>query len=423
MAMMKKRTTSVWAAVLMAVAAGGWGFSLRNSPVYRPTIKVGVLHSQTGTMAISEEAVRDATLLAIEELNEAGGLLGRTIEPVVADGHSDEGMFAGEAERLIARDGVAVIFGCWTSASRKAVKAVVERHDHLLFYPVQSEGLEQSPNIVYTGATPNQQIIPGVKWCFDHLGRRMFLVGSDYVFPRTANRIIRDQLTALGGEIVGEEYLLLGTDDVEGVVEMVRRSRPDVILNTVNGGTNIALFRGLRAAGITPETIPTMSFSLAEQELLALGPESLAGDYATWNYFQSVASRANTDFVERFKARFGQGRVTDDPMEAAYSGVHLWAQAVAKAGSAAPGEVRKAIDGQSFAAPGGLVYVDGETRHIWKPVRVGKIRRDGQYEIVWDSMHAVRPVPYPMYKAKDEWDVFLQSLHDRWGKRWANVAP
>jgi len=374
-------------------------------------------------MAISEKAVLDATLLAIEELNEAGGLLGRTIEPVIADGRSDEDWFAGEAERLITEEDVAVIFGCWTSASRKAVKVVVERHNHLLFYPVQSEGLEQSPNIVYTGATPNQQIIPGVKWCFDHLGRRMFLVGSDYVFPRTANRIIRDQLAALGGEIVGEEYLLLGTDDVKGVVEMVRRSRPDVILNTVNGDSNIALFRGLRAVGMTSETIPTMSFSLAEQELLTLGAEQMAGDYATWNYFQSVASKANSEFVNRFQTKFGKGRVTDDPMEAAYSGVHLWAQAVGKARSAAPAAVRKAIDGESFAAPGGIVYVDGETRHTWKPVRVGKLRRDGQFEIVWDSKHAVRPVPYPIYRTKDEWDVFLQALYQGWGRRWANAAP
>jgi urea transport system substrate-binding protein len=409
------------AAILLA-APGGWCYSWLKRPVYRPTIKVGILHSQTGTMAISETVVRDATLLAIEEINEAGGLLGRTIEPVIADGQSNEARFAGEAERLIAEEDVAVIFGCWTSASRKAVKPVVERHDHLLFYPVQYEGLEQSPNIVYTGAAPNQQIVPGVKWCFDHLGRRMFLVGSDYVFPRAANTMIRYQVDALGGEIAGEEYLLLGSHDVKDVVQKIIRARPDVILNTVNGDSNVALFRELHAAGATTAVIPVMSFSLAEQELLRLGAEQIAGGYATWNYFQSLESKANREFVGRFKKRFGKGRVTDDPMEAAYFGVHLWAQAVRKAGRADAPAILVAIGKQCFAAPEGLVYVDGKTRHTWKAARVGRIGRDGQFAIVWDSKHAVRPVPYPLYRTKAEWDEFLDGLYEGWGRRWANAS-
>ena len=225
---------------------------------------MGVLHSLSGTMAISEKSVVDATLLAIGEINEQGGLLGRKIEPVVADGKSDWPTFASEAERLIAQEEVSTVFGCWTSASRKTVKPVFEKHDHLLFYPVQYEGLEACPNIVYTGAAPNQQIIPAVRWCFEHLGRKFFLVGSDYVFPRTANEIIRDQLRSLHGEIVGEQYILLGSEDVQDAVQSIVAAKPDVILNTINGDTNVAFFRELRAAGITPEKIPTMSFSIAD---------------------------------------------------------------------------------------------------------------------------------------------------------------
>ena len=254
---------------------------------------------------------------------------------------------------LITRERVSVIFGCWTSASRRAVKPVVEQHDHLLFYPVQYEGLEQSPNIVYTGAAPNQQIIPGVKWCFDHLGRRMFLVGSDYVFPRTANQIIRDQCAALGGEIVGEEYLPLGSQDVQDVVREIVRSRPAVILNTINGDSNRAFFRELRRAGITPRTTPVMCFSIAEQEIAALGAAGLAGNYATWSYFQSLDTRANDRFKGGISRKFGTGSVTDDPMEAAYFGVHLWARAVTKAGRHEPREVRKTIGSVGYPAPRG----------------------------------------------------------------------
>jgi urea transport system substrate-binding protein len=419
---MGKKTKFLGAAVLICVAVGGWSCSTLRGPALQPTIKVGVLHSQSGTMAKSETAVVDATLLAIEEINQHGGLLGKRIEPVIADGGSDWPRFAREAERLITRDHVSVIFGCWTSASRKAVKPIVEKHDHLLFYPVQYEGLEQSPNIIYIGATPNQQIMPGVKWCFDHLGRKMFLVGSDYVFPRTANQIIRDQLAALGGDIVGEAYIPLGSQDVQDVVRKIVDASPDVILNTINGDSNLAFFKVLRASGITPQTIPTMSFSLAEQEILTLGAQQQAGNYATWSYFQSLDTPDNKAFISKFANRYGKGRVTDDPMEAAYLGVHLWAQAVARAGSAETLEVLKAIKNQGFAAPEGMVYIDGETQHAWKVARVGKIRGDGQFEIVWDSKHAIRPMPYPISRSKHSWDNLVMSLYRGWGGNWANVS-
>ncbi|MEL6546690.1 MAG: urea ABC transporter substrate-binding protein, partial [Myxococcota bacterium] len=313
------------------------------TPVANAPIKVGILHSLSGTMAISEKPVVDATLLAIEEVNEKGGVNGRKLEAVIADGKSDWPTFAKEAQRLISEENVSVIFGCWTSASRKTVKPVFERLDHLLFYPVQYEGLEQSPNIVYTGAAPNQQIIPAVKWSFDNLGKKFFLVGSDYVFPRTANAIIRDQLAALGGEIVGEEYLLLGSKDVQSVVDAVVAAKPDVILNTINGDSNVAFYKALRKAGVSPKDVPSMSFSIAEPELQSMNVSSMIGEYTAWNYFQSAKGDANASFVRKFKEKYGADRVTSDPLEAAYFGVHLWAQAAGAAKSPAPADVRRAI--------------------------------------------------------------------------------
>jgi urea transport system substrate-binding protein len=405
-------------AVLLAVVGGLVVYA--NSS--QAPIKVGVLHSLSGTMAISEVAVRDATLLAIEEINQQGGVLGRRIEPIVVDGESDWTVFADEAERLIIRENVEVIFGCWTSACRKTVRPVFERLNHLLIYPVQYEGLETSPNIVYTGASPNQQIVPAIKWSLDNLGKRFFLVGSDYVFPHTANAIIRDQVTALRGEIVGEAYILLGSVDVAAVVEQIVAAQPDVILNTINGDSNIAFFQALRAAGITSETIPTVSFSIAEPELLTMNIADVVGDYAAWNYFQSVQTPENQAFVQNFRAKYGQDRVISDPMEAAYLGVYMWKQAVEEAQSADVSLVRETIKDQSYNSPSGIVYIDAETQHTWKTVRIGQINPNGQFTIVWSSETPVRPVPYPPSRTQAAWDTFLNDLYIGWGNNWANLG-
>jgi len=387
----------------------------------KPPIKVGVLHSLSGTLAISEKPVVESTLLAIEEINRSGGILGRRIEPIVVDGKSDWQEFARQAERLITQDKVATIFGCWTSASRKTVKPVLEEYNHLLIYPVQYEGLEQSPNIIYTGAAPNQQIIPGVKWAFENLGKKFFLVGSDYVFPRSANEIIKAQVKALKGQIVGEEYLLLGSQDVEEVISKIKKSQPDAILNTINGDSNIAFFKALRQAGIAPDKIPTISFSIAESELQEMGAE-VVGDYAVWNYFQSVRTPANQAFIAAFQARYGKERVVNDPMEAAYFGVKLWAQAVAKAKSDQTSAIRTALIRQSYNAPQGVVYIDPQNQHTWKTVRVGKITADRQFDIVWSSGRPVQPIPYPVYKSKEEWQSFLGAMYQGWGGNWANLG-
>lgn len=394
-------------------------FSCANSQ--EETIKVGVLHSLSGTMAISETDVKNATLMAIEEINAQGGLLGKQIEPIVVDGKSDWGAFARLSDSLISQAKVNVVFGCWTSASRRTVKPVFEKYKHLLFYPVQYEGVEQSPNIVYTGASPNQQIIPAVKWCFDNHGKKFFLVGSDYVFPHTANEIIKEQVKALQGEVVGEEYIKLGSKDVKKAIERIREVKPDVILNTINGDTNIEFFKELRKAGITPQMIPTMSFSIAEAELQAMNVAEMVGDFATWNYFQSIKSAENQTFVKRFKDKYGKDKVTDDPIEAGYFGVYLWAEAVKQANDYKVSAVKENLAEQSFNAPEGLVYIDGTTQHTWKPIRIGKIRQDGQFDIVWDSERPVRPIPYPKYHTKAEWDLFLNKLYVGWKNNWANL--
>jgi urea transport system substrate-binding protein len=368
--------------------------------------------------------VVDATLLAIEEINARGGLLNhRVLVPVVADGASDWPTFARETRRLIDQEKVQVIFGCWTSASRKTVRPVLEAADHLLFYPVQYEGLETSPNIFDTGAAPNQQIIPAVKWAHDKLGKRFFLVGSDYVFPRTANAIIRDQVRALRGEIVGEAYLPLGGTAAGPVIEQILAARPDVILNTINGDSNVAFFAALRAAGITTAKIPTISFSISENELIAMDRPAMAGDYAAWNYFQSLPGEENQQFIKRFRARFGATRVISDPMEAAYFGVNLWAQAVVEAGDPSPRATRVALRDQSLNAPEGVVLTDPDTQHTWRNVRIGQIRADGQFDIVWDSGKPVRPVPYPIYRSPQQWNDFLNALYQGWGGRWSAPAP
>lgn len=421
-----KKSTLVAVAILLTagiVAAAALWRAGGSAPVEAGPIRVGILHSLTGTMAISERSVAAATELAIAEINAAGGVLGRPVEAVVRDGASDWHTFAREAEALIATEKVEAVFGCWTSASRKTVKPVFERHDHLLFYPVQYEGLERSPNIVYTGAAPNQQIIPAVKWALDKLGRRIFLVGSDYVFPHSANAIMKDQIRSLRGEVVGEHYILLGSTEVEPVVRAIAAARPDVILNTLNGDSNVAFFKALRGEGITPQVIPTISFSIAEAELKTMGsdaPGHFAGDYAAWNYFQSLPGSDNERFVAAYKARYGADEVVTDPMEAAWIGVHLWAKAVETAGSADPRAVRRALQGKSLAAPEGAVSIDPKSQHLWKSVRIGRILPSGQFEVVWNTPKPVRPLPYPGYRSPQEWEAFLDRLNRRWDGNWAN---
>ncbi|MCW6035594.1 urea ABC transporter substrate-binding protein [Spirulina subsalsa FACHB-351] len=363
------------------------------------TIKVGILHSLSGTMAISETTVVDAEKLAIKEINEAGGVLGKQIEAVIEDGASDWPTFAEKAGKLIDQDKVVTVFGCWTSASRKAVLDVFESKNHMLWYPVQYEGQECSRNIFYTGAAPNQQIEPAVTWLLENKGNKFFLVGSDYVFPRTANTIIKEQLKAKGGETVGEDYLPLGNTEVTPIITKIQAALPDggVIFNTLNGDSNVAFFKQLQGAGLTPDKYPVMSVSVAEEEVQQIGAEFLKGHYACWNYFQTVETPENQAFVEAFKAEYGQNRVTNDPMEAAYIMVYLWKQAVEKAGTADDlDKVRMAAIGQEFDAPEGKVTMN-VNHHISKTVRVGQVREDGLFDIVWSTEGPIDPLPWNQF--------------------------
>ncbi|WP_423241273.1 urea ABC transporter substrate-binding protein [Petroclostridium xylanilyticum] len=358
------------------------------------TIKVGILHSLSGTMAISEVSLKDAEMMAIEEINAAGGVLGKKIEPVIEDGASDWPKFAEKAKKLLQNDKVATVFGCWTSASRKAVLPVFEANNGLLWYPVQYEGMESSPNIFYTGAAPNQQIVPAVEWLLKNKGKKFFLLGSDYVFPRTANKIIKAQLKAMGGELVAEEYTPLGHTDYSTIVNKIKTAKPDVVFNTLNGDSNVAFFKQLKDAGITSKDITTLSVSIAEEEIRGIGAENIKGHLVSWNYYQTTDTPENKEFVRKYKAKYGENRVTDDPIEAAYIQVYLWAEAVKKAGSTDVAKVKEAAKGLEFKAPEGLVKIEGENQHLWKPVRIGEVQEDGLIKEIWSTGESVKPDPF-----------------------------
>jgi urea transport system substrate-binding protein len=369
-------------------------------PARARPIMLGLLHSQTGTLAISETSVRDAEILAIEEINAAGGVLGRPLDFRCPDPKSRSAdLFPKRARHLCEEDDVAAIFGCWTSTSRKAVIPVCAEFDRLLFYPVQYEGNESASHCVYGGSVPNQQILPAVDWLLSSAGgprRRIFLVGSDYVFPRTANFIVKKHLAARGIEPVGEAYFPLGHRQFRGVVEMIGASRADAVLSTVNGDSNVALFEEFAAAGIDPEKVPVISTSIGEDELRHLAPGQVAGHYAASSYFQSVATESNGDWVGRFRREFGYDRVTSDPMEAASTLVHAWKAAVERAGSLDTAAVRQALSaGIEVPGPGGPFRIDPKTQHALKRFRLGRIRPDRQFDIVHESAATIEPDPYP----------------------------
>ncbi|MCX0271935.1 urea ABC transporter substrate-binding protein [Nocardia zapadnayensis] len=359
-----------------------------------PNIKVGSLNSLSGTMAISEVTVRDSIRLAVDEINAAGGVLGKQIQLVGEDGASEPTVFAEKAEKLISSDCVAAVFGGWTSSSRKAMLPVFEDRNALLYYPVQYEGLESSENIFYTGATTNQQIVPALDYLKGRGVKSLYLVGSDYVFPQTANRIIKAYAEANGIEIKGEDYTPLGSTDFSTIVNKVRSADADAVFNTLNGDSNVAFFREYKNVGLTAQDMPVVSVSIAEEEVGGIGVQHIAGQLTAWNYYQTVDNPQNTAFVKAYKAKYGANKPTSDPMEAAYVSVYLWKNTVEKAQSFAVPDVQQAAGGVTFEGPEGLVTIDGENNHITKTARIGEIRPDGLIYSVWDSGAAVEPDPY-----------------------------
>jgi len=388
----------------LTLAACGGGVGGGN---FDGEVKVGILHSLSGTMAISETTLKEVEEMAIKEINDAGGIKvgGKSykITAISEDGASDWPTFAEKAQKLIESDKVAVVFGGWTSASRKAMLPVFEAKNHILFYPIQYEGQECSRNIFYTGAVPNQQAEPAVDWLLKEFGpkfgKKVYLVGSDYVYPRTANTIIKEQMKARGGETVGEDYIPLGNTEVAPIIAKIKKVYPNggIIINTLNGDSNVALFKQFKAAGIDPKKYPIMSFSIAEEEIRQIGPEYTNGTYAAWNFFMSLDTPASKKFTADFQAMYGQDRVTGDPAESAYNMVYLWKNAVEKAGTFEDLEkVRKNMIGITFAAPQGEIKMF-PNHHTSERVLIGEAEPTGQFKILYDSKTAIPPIPWNQF--------------------------
>ncbi len=382
------------------------------------TIKVGVLHSLSGTMAISETSLKDMALFTIDEINAKGGVLGKKLEPVVVDPASNWPLFAEKARQLLTRDKVAVTFGCWTSVSRKSVLPVYEELNGLLFYPVQYEGEEMSPNVFYTGAAPNQQAIPAVEYLMSKDGgeaKRFFLLGTDYVYPRTTNKILRAFLKSKGvkdGDIE-EVYTPFGHSDYQTIVGNIKKfsaGGKTAVISTINGDSNVPFYKELGNQGLKSTTTPVVAFSVGEEELKGIDTKPLVGHLAAWNYFMSVKNPVNSKWIADYKAwakKKGMANadklVTNDPMEATYVGIQMWAEAVKKAGTTDVNAVRKAMAGISVNAPSGFTLkMDEKNHHLHKPVMIGEVRPDGQFSVVWKTKTPVRAQPWSPFIAGND---------------------
>jgi urea transport system substrate-binding protein len=399
-----KRATGI-----LRVSAAALVASLAAGPLARAqdeTIKVGILHSLSGTMAISETTLKDVMLMLIDEQNKKGGLLGKKLEAVVVDPASDWPLFAEKARELITVDGAAVTFGCWTSVSRKSVLPVFEELDSLLFYPVQYEGEESSKNVFYTGAAPNQQAIPAVDYLMKEEGvERWVLAGTDYVYPRTTNKILEAYLASKGvaPEDIMINYTPFGHADWQTIVSDIKAfgsaGKKTAVVSTINGDANVPFYKELGNQGVSAEDIPVVAFSVGEEELAGINTAPLVGHLAAWNYFMSVDAPENAGFIDSWHAFIkSEDRVTNDPMEAHYIGFNMWVKAVEKAGTTDPKAVQEAIIGISVPNLTGGYSAMLPNHHITKPVLIGEIQDDGQFEVVWET---------PGLVVGDEWSDYL----------------
>jgi urea transport system substrate-binding protein len=412
--------------LLTASIALGLGLTGAAYAQSKDTIKVGILHSLSGTMAISETVLKDTALMAIEEINAKGGVLGKKLEPVVVDPASNWPLFAEKTKQLLGQDKVAVMFGCWTSVSRKSVLPVVEEMNGLLFYPVQYEGEELSKNVFYTGAAPNQQAIPAVEYLMSKDGgsaKRFVLLGTDYVYPRTTNKILRAFLHSKGvkDSDIDEKYTPFGHSDYQTIVADIKKfsaGGKTAVISTINGDSNVPFYKELGNAGLKAKDVPVVAFSVGEEELRGVDTKPLVGHLAAWNYFMSVKNPTNDEFTKKWaayaKAKGIAGHkdrpLTNDPMEATYIGVYMWKQAVEKAQSTDVDKVIAAMAGQTFKAPSGFVAkMDEKNHHLHKPVFIGEVKADGQFNVVWKTPGPVKAKPWSPFiqgndKKKDEPD-------------------
>ncbi|GHT32136.1 urea ABC transporter substrate-binding protein [Bacteroidia bacterium] len=398
--------------VAMMSCGGGAKSSSSESGANDSIVEVGILHSLSGTMAISEVSLRDVLLMGIDEINASGGVLGKKIVPKVVDPASDWDLFAEKSKELLTKDKVSVVFGCWTSVSRKSVLPVFEEYNGLLFYPVQYEGQEQSPNIIYTGATPNQQLIPAAEYLMSEAGgskKKFYLLGTDYVFPRTANKILKNFLLAKGVPAANiiEEYTPFNHQDYQTIVSKIKRFAAGgdaCVLSTINGDSNVPFYKEFANQGLSASLCPIMAFSVAEDELRSMDTEFLVGHLAAWNYFQSIKTPENFKFVENFKDYCkaqglpgGDSRVTDDPICWSYTGLYLWKAAVEKAGSFEVEKVIAALSDLEGESPSGTVKMHHDNHHLAKKVLIGEIRPDGQFDIIHETEGLVSPEPFSEY--------------------------
>ncbi len=414
---MKRRTFIKQLAISAAVAA-----ALGSTSLYaqQKTVKVGILHSLSGTMAISETVLKDTALMAIDEINAKGGVMGYKIEPVVVDPASNWPLFAEKARQLLTQDKVAVVFGCWTSVSRKSVLPVFEELNGLLFYPVQYEGEEISKNVFYTGAAPNQQAIPAVEYLMSKDGgaaKRWVLLGTDYVYPRTTNKILRAFLKKKGvaESDIMEEYTPFGHSDYQTIIAKIKKfaseGKRTAVVSTINGDSNVPFYKELGNQGLKATDVPVVAFSVGEEELRGVDTKPLVGHLAAWNYFMSIKAPANDEFIKKWAgyarmkniAGHKDKPLTNDPMEATYIGVHMWKQAVEKAKSFEVDKVRPAVYGQTFKAPSGIVSkMDEKNHHLHKAVFIGEVKADGQFNVVWKTKGPVKAQPWSPFIAGNE---------------------
>ncbi|RDE50616.1 MAG: urea ABC transporter substrate-binding protein [Candidatus Accumulibacter meliphilus] len=413
--MLRRNFVKTVSAVAVSAALGLSSFNA----LAAETIKVGVLHSLSGTMAISETALKETVLMAIAEINAKGGVLGKQLEPVVVDPASNWPLFAEKARQLLSQDKVAVTFGCWTSVSRKSVLPVYKELNGLLFYPVQYEGEELEYNVVYTGAAPNQQAIPAVEYLMSKDGgsaKRFVLLGTDYVYPRTTNKILRAFLKSKGvaDADIMEEYTPFGHSDYQTIIAKIKKfsseGKRTAVVSTINGDSNVPFYKELGNAGIKATEVPVVAFSVGEEELRGVDTKPLVGHLAAWNYFMTLKNPANDGFTKAYRAwAVKQGlpnadkAVTNDPMEATYIGVYMWKQAVEKAKSTDVDKVIAAMAGQTFKAPSGFdIKMDEKNHHLHKPVFIGEIRADGQFDVVWKTPGPVKAAPWSPYIAGND---------------------
>ena len=375
------------------LGVAGAGALAPRSANAQEVVKLGLLHSLSGTIAIAEASLVDAEKMAIDEINASGGVMGRKIEAVSEDGASDWPTFAEKARKLIERDKVAAIIGCYTSASRKAVLPVLSQVKGLLYYPTYYEGQEEDKYVIYASQEATQSVIPAINWMAKEKGKTFFLVGSDYIYPRTCNKIAKPTIVKAGGKVLGEEYAPLGHTEFSSIINKIKAAKPDCIYSTVVGGSNVAFYKQLRAAGLDGTKQVLLSTVVSENEIDGIGKDNAAGYYACMGYFQSIKSPENEKFVKAFKAKFGADRVIGDPMEVAYNCVYLWKKAVEKAKSFDVDKVIAASPGVELNAPEGQVIIKA-THHVAKKVRIGRARADGQFDIVWES-GLIEPNPFP----------------------------